>query len=228
MRSETMPYRKTILANDQVYHIVNRSIGQIPIFKEVKNYQRALEAIDYYRYDKSPLSFSHFKLLPKESREKFIINLRKHKSLTEIIAFCLMPNHCHFLLKQLGNRGISNFMRNFQNSYARYFNVRYKRTGGLFQSMFKAVRVETDEQLLHVSRYIHLNPVSAYLIEMEELENYPWSSFGMYMDLMEFEFVNPKIIQSFFKTKKDYKKFVSNQAEYQRELQTIKHLILEK
>ncbi|MFZ5366006.1 MAG: transposase [Patescibacteria group bacterium] len=222
-----MPYRKTIFATNEIYHVVNRSIAQIPVFKETRDYQRALEIIDFYRYIKPPLSFSHYKRLPKEDKENFLKNLRKHKILTEISTFCLMPNHCHFLLKQNVENGISTFMRNFQNSYARYFNTKYKRAGGLFQSMFKAVRIETDEQFLHVSRYIHLNPVSAYLIENDGLENYQWSSFSDYINQNRHEFVDPKDILSFFKTKNSYKEFVLNQAEYQKELQKIKHLTLE-
>lgn len=222
-----MPYRKTIFATNEIYHVVNRSIAQIPIFKETRDCQRALEVIDFYRYIKPPLSFSHYKRLPKEDKEKFIESLRKQKTLMEIIAFCLMPNHCHFLLKQIEEKGISIFMRNFQDSYARYFNTKYKRAGGLFQSMFKAIRIETGEQLLHVSRYIHLNPVSAYLIEVRGLENYRWSSFPEYINPSRSLFTNPDFILSFFKTKGVYKKFIFDQADYQRELEKIKHLVLE-
>ena len=223
-----MPYRKTIFATNETYHIVNRSIAQIPIFKETRDYQRVLEVIDFYRYIKPPLSFSHYKRLPKEDKEKFIKSLRKQKTLIEIIAFCLMPNHSHFLLKQNEKKGISIFMRNFQDSYARYFNAKYKRAGGLFQSMFKAIRIETDEQFLHVSRYIHLNPVSAFLIEIRDLESYRWSSFPEYINPSRSLFTNPNFILSFFKTRSVYKKFVFNQADYQRELAKIKHLVLEK
>lgn len=222
-----MPYRKTIFAINETYHVASRSIAQVPIFNETRDYQRALEVVDFYRYIKPPLSFSHYKRLPKEDKEKFIKNLRKQKTLIEIIAFCLMPNHCHFLLKQNEEKGISIFMRNFQDSYARYFNTKYKRAGGLFQSMFKAIRIETNEQLLHVLRYIHLNPVSAFLIEVKDLENYPWSSFPEYMNFSRPLFTNPKFILSFFKTRDVYKKFVFNQADHQRELAKIKHLVLE-
>jgi len=221
-----MPRRKIIFANEEIYHVINRSIAQAPIFKGKRDYQRALEVIDFYRY-KTPLSFSHYKRLLKEERQKFLENLYKNKPFIEILAFCLMPNHCHFLLKQIQNKGIPNFMRNFQDSYARYFNAKYKRTGALFQSMFMAVRIETEEQLVHVSRYIHLNPVTAYLIEIKKLENYPWCSFSDYLNPGTYQFVNSNLILSLFKTRRSYKKFVFDQAEYQRELQKIKHLILE-
>lgn len=221
-----MPRRKIVIANNEVYHIVNRSIAKIPIFKGKRDYQRALETIDFYRFTNSLLSFSHYKRLQRKKEEEFIENLRKNKTLIEIFAFCLMPNHCHFLLKQNQNKGISIFMGNFLNSYARYFNTKYKRSGALFQSMFKAIRIESDEQLLHISRYIHLNPSSAYLIEIKALEGYPWSSFPEYTSRIH-SFTKTDFILNYFKTKGAYKKFVFDQAEYQRELQKIKHLILE-
>lgn len=223
-----MPRRKTILVTDEIYHIVTRSIAQIPIFEGQRNYQKAIEAVDFYRYSNPTISLSHYKRLPKEVKEAFTKRLRKQKTLIDILAFCLMPNHLHFLLKQNQNKGISTFMRKFQDSYAKHFNIKYNRVGGLFQAMFKAVRIETNEQLLHVSRYIHLNPVSAYLIEIEQLKTYPWSSFPEYLNEQGREFVNTELILSFFKTRDDYKKFVFDQADYQRELQAIKHLVLEK
>lgn len=224
-----MPYRKIVLANNEIYHVVNRSVAQIPIFEGIRDYQRALEVIDFYRRVKPSLSFSHYKRLPKEEKERFYENLKKKKHLVEILTFCLMPNHFHFLLRQNKDGGISTFMRTLQNSYARYFNTKYKRAGALFQSMFKAVRIETDEQLIHVSRYIHLNPVSAYLIEINDLEDYPWSSFPIYLGKSKELFINPNSILSHFKSKSVYKEFVFDQADYQRKLQRIKNfnLVLE-
>jgi putative transposase len=166
--------------------------------------------------------------LPLKKKETSLKKLRESKRLVEIIAFCLMPNHFHLLLKQLQKKGTSTFMRNFQNSYARYFNTKYHRSGALFQALFKAVRIETDAQLLHVSRYIHLNLVSSFLVEIKNLENYPWSSFPEYMKSRSLEFVDPDLVLKQFKTEKDYKKFVFDQADYQRKLQEIKHLTLEK
>ena len=221
-----MPYRKIILADNEIYHVVNRSVAQVPIFEGVRDYQRALEVIDFYRHVKPFLSFSHYKRLPKEEKERFYENLKKKKHLVEILTFCLMPNHFHFLLRQNKDGGISTFMRTLQNSYARYFNTKNKRVGALFQSMFKAVRIETDEQLIHVSRYIHLNPVSAYLIEINDLEDYPWSSFPAYLEKSKKLFINPNSILSHFKSKNAYKKFVSDQADYQRKLQMIKNFNL--
>ena len=138
-----------------------------------------------------------------------------------------MPNHIHFLLKNLKENGISTFMRKFQDSYAKYFNTKFSRTGVLFQHMFKAVRIETDEQLIHVSRYIHLNPATAYLIEIEKLRYYPWSSYPYYVNGDSPIYLSKEQILSFFKSPEDYEQFVLDQADYQRELDQVKHLALE-
>lgn len=223
-----MPYRKIVFASGEVYHITSRGVAKAPIFKERRDYQRALEVIDFYRHARPPLRFSYYNRLPKEKKEDFIKNLKKNnKPLVETLTFCLIPNHYHFLLKQAQERGVPTFMRNFQNSYARYFNTKYNRVGALFQSMFKAVRMETDEQLLHVSRYIHLNPVTAYLIKVDELDKYAWSSFPEYMGISPPKFTAIETILGYFKGREDYRKFVFDQAGYQRELAKIKHLLLE-
>jgi putative transposase len=140
-----------------------------------------------------------------------------------------MPNHFHFLLRQKQDGGISKFLSDFTNSYTHYFNTRQDREGPLFKGVFKAVRIENNEQLLHISRYIHLNPYSSYLIKsLEDLTNYPYSSFLEYLGEAEKEFCQKEIILANFSRLEDYKKFVFNQADYQRSLEINKHLLLEK
>ncbi|MBI1982099.1 MAG: hypothetical protein HYS68_00730 [Candidatus Levybacteria bacterium] len=101
-----------------------------------------------------------------------------------------------------------------------------ERTGYLFQGNFGAVRIETNEQLIHVSRYIHLNPVSSYLVEIKDLENYEYSSYPEYLDIRS-GFSNVEEVLSFFKNGQEYKNFVEDQADYARQLENIKHLTLE-
>lgn len=223
-----MPYRKPPFATNEIYHTISRGVAKKPIFTSERDYQRALRLIDFYRYNHPPLRFSHFNRLAKKEKGDFLNSLKRNNPpIVDILAFCLMPNHIHFLLKQLKERGVPIFISNFQNSYARYFNTKYKRIGPLFQPMFKAIRIETEEQLLHVSRYIHLNPPTSYLLEIKDLKNYPWSSFTEYLGIKPFQFTNPNLILGHFKTREAYRKFVFDQANYQRELATIKHLILE-
>ena len=213
--------------NGEVYHTIARGVAKKPIFTSGNDYHRALDLINFYRRGTLSLRFSYFKRLLKDEKEVFLKRLVKKNPVVEILAFCLMPNHIHFLLKQLEKRGIPIFMSNFQNSYAKYFNTKYKRLGPLFQPMFKAIRIETDNQLIHVSRYIHLNPVSSYLIEIEDLENYSWSSFRAYLNRKTLEFVDPDLVLSLFESLAKYRQFVYDQADYQRKLEQIKHLILE-
>lgn len=159
-----MPYRTTPLVQGEFYHVFNRSIARQPIFTRKDEYQRGLEVLNYYSYQKPPLRFSHYKRLTFKQKADFLAGLESSKKIVQLLAFCLMPNHVHFLIKEIEDGGISRYMSNFQNSYAKYFNIKNDRTGSLFQTRFKAVRIETDEQLLHVMRYIHLNPLkSTYL-----------------------------------------------------------------
>ncbi|MBI2196717.1 transposase [Candidatus Daviesbacteria bacterium] len=189
--------------------------------------------MDYYRFADTPVSFSHFMKVPFEERNLILDKLKKQNNLqVEILVFCLMPNHFHLLLKQITEKGITNFISNVQNGYAKYINIKEDRAGPLFQSAFKGVRIETDEQLLHVSRYIHLNPSTGYLVGIEKLIEYPWSSLPDYLESAnkKFAFVSPDLILSFFGSRGSrgkYKEFVLNQAEYQRKLANIKHLVLE-
>lgn len=222
-----MPYRKIPIVDGEIYHVFNRSIAKQPIFLTPIDYKRAINVLKFYQYQKPPLRYSYYNRLPVDLRLKFMEKLLFNGiPIVEIICFCLMSNHVHFLLKNIGEGGINQFMSNFQNSYAKYFNIKTGRTGSLFQPMFQAKRIETNEQLLHVSRYIHLNPVTAFLIKPEEIKNYEWSSYKDYTEGIE-TFVKNKIILNFFRQPQEYEKFVLDQVDYQRELDKIKHLILE-
>lgn len=136
-----------------------------------------------------------------------------------------MPNHFHFLLRQKQKNGVSTFAANFTNSYTRYFNTKHERVGPLFQGLFKAVRVESDEQLMHISRYIHLNPISSFLVEPDRLENYQWSSYPEYVvPSSKNNITNKEIVLGLFSSRKAYKQFVLDQVDYARRLEQIKHL----
>jgi putative transposase len=222
-----MPYRKVIFANERVYHILNRGVARTPIFLKTREYQRFLDLLDFYRYERPPLSFSHYFRLSSEEKSKFMKDLREKAKLVEIFAYCLMPNHFHLLIRQLQDNGILKVLSNLQDGFVRFFNLRNERKGPLFESVFKAIRIDTDEQLLHVSRYIHLNPSSSYLTTIQNLSAYPWSSFPEYLRERLPIIVNTEIVLGLAGGKKQYEKFVFDQAKYQRDLEKIKHLALE-
>ncbi len=222
-----MALRKTVLATNEIYHIFNRGVEKRPIFLNKKGYSRFLELTNYYRFANCPVKFSQLKVLSHEAKEDLLGKLNSQADkLVEILAFCLMPNHIHFLLKQLKDGGISKFMNKTCSGYSHYFNVLNLRVGPLFQGNFKAVRIETDEQLIHVSRYIHLNPVTSYLIEFGHLESYNFSSYPEYIGKRA-GFCNTKEVLAYFKTVQVYKNFVKDQVDYARRLENIKHLILD-
>ena len=224
-----MPYRKTPLIADQIYHVFNRSVARQPIFLTDTDYRRALAVTEYYSYLKPALRFSHYNRLQPPQKNEFFKNLKKNsKPCIELLAFCFMPNHLHFLIKEIKENGIATFMSNFQNSYAKYFNLKTDRSGSLFQAMFKAVRIETDEQLIHVARYIHLNPITGFILkDIEELSNYPWSSFPIYLGKQTLDILNKDTVLSFFSSVKRFIDFTRDQINYQRDLDKIKHLLLE-
>ncbi|RJQ27808.1 hypothetical protein C4577_00590 [Candidatus Parcubacteria bacterium] len=225
-----MPARTVPLITDQYYHIFNRGINKQPIFLAIKDYARGKDLINFYSFANIRIRFSKFLILSNEKRTEYLENLKKENNkIVEITSFNLMPNHFHLLIKQLKDNGISKFMSDFQNSLTKYLNIKYKRIGHLLQGQFKAVRIEDDEQLLHVNRYIHINPHTSFIVkDIDALLDYKWSSLPEYLGEVKDEICNKEIILSHFKDTEDYKKFITDQADYQRELGKIKHLILEK
>jgi putative transposase len=140
-----------------------------------------------------------------------------------------MPNHYHLLVRQEKDEGITKFMSNWQNSFAKYYNKKNNRRGTLFLRPFRAVRVETEEHLVHLSRYIHLNPVTGYIVnDPEDIGIYEWSSWSEYMsDFNTSQISDPKLIQNYFDGDKDkYRQFVLDRADYQRQLKHIEYLTL--
>lgn len=223
-----MPLRKQLLVNDEVYHVFNRGVASLPIFKSVRDYSRFLNLIDYYRFPGMALSFSTYLNLNTNLKQEFIGKIKQSQTpVIEIYAYCLMPNHFHFLVRQLKDEGIKSIFSRVQNAYAKYINIKTKRAGPLFESRFKAKRLESEEHLLHVSRYIHLNPSTAFIIKPKNLGDYIWSSYPEYLGQKKSIFVNQDLVLRLSGSLEKYKEFVFDQADYQRRLAGIKHLVFE-
>jgi len=223
-----MPVRKTPLAYGEIYHLVNRGVEGRPTFSDKIDYRRGIESLIFYRFTHLLTKLSLFRLLKKEERNKILKRLnRENKKLVEILCYCFMPNHIHLLVRQLANEGISTFMRKFTDSYTRYFNSRHQRNGHLFQGPFKSVHIQTEEQLIHVSRYIHINPVVGHVIEDKSLETYPWSSLAEYLKTTSSGICNTQPIFNHFSSPEAYRKFLLDQIDYAKKLKSIEHLILE-
>lgn len=214
-----MPRRKVLFVTGEIYHIFNHSVAGIPIFKGSRESEIFLDAIRFYLQPKPPTKFSIY----RKSRPSFPLNL--DQKLVTIINYCLMPNHFHLTLRQEMENGIKQFLHRVSNSFAHYFSIKHKKRGHVFEDKFKAVRVETEEQLIHLSRYIHLNPVTSYLVEKPE--NYLYSSYTVYLGLKASDIVDPSFVLKNFSSKRKYHEFIMEQKDYQRTLNDIKHLILE-
>ena len=209
-----MPYRIIPFANGEFYHVYNRGLEKKDIFTKNRDYSLFIDTFFYYQIQNPKPRFSnyrHSKLFPVDSSKKIV----------DIVCFCLMPNHFHLLIKQLKDGGITEFMRRFILSFIKYRNLKYKHQGPLLNGPFRAVRMESDEQLVHVSRYIHLNPLVSLLVK--DLNLYSWSSYKTYIDLENNPAIAKDEILSFFKSPKEYQKFVLDQADYGKTLELLKH-----
>lgn len=182
----------------------------------------------YYRHVHVPLTLSGYYALPPTAQEEVAARLNKDTEFgVSILAYCLMPNHFHLLVRQNSDLGIQKFMANIQNSYTKYFNAKYKRVGPLLQGTFKAVWIEDDEQLLHVSRYIHLNPVVSFLVSDAQLFNYPWSSLPEYEASRENGICETDILLNMMKTRSAYAQFIQDQIGYTNTFGKIKYVSID-
>lgn len=183
----------------------------------------------YYRLRNPPRKLSYFLELPAQERGKWLIRQEKElDKLVEIICFVLMPNHFHLMLRQTADGGITTYLRHMTNSYTKFINTKYHRPGPLFQGEFKAVRIDTDEQLMHVSRYIHLNPYVSSVVREKDLRSYSWSSLPVYLGKLVIPYLSPGIVLNHFSSKQPYEAFVFDHADYAKKLEQVKHLLIEK
>lgn len=214
--------RRIILNSEEVYHIFNRGVDKRELFPNARYYKRAFIAANFYQFTDLPCKLSDFLEWPIREQEKFYIT--NSARLVEIIAYCLMPNHFHFILKQITDNGISDFIANFCNSYGKYFNTKNERSGHLFQGRFKGVHVESDQQLVNLSRYIHMNPVSSSLISINDLSDYSWSSYPEYLDKTGIKICKPDLVLSQFQSVQQYETFVLDHVDYLKTLEGMKFL----
>ncbi len=203
------------------YHLYNRGVAKQNIFRSPRDYQALLNRFAYYLNPaiKPPVS----RLTRKELAEKLAIQVKS--PLIKMIQYCLMPNHFHLFLQQLENNGIDQFIRIALDSYSRYFNTKHERVGPVFQGRFKSVEVEDDDQCMHLSRYIHLNPCIANIANKPE--DYEWSSYQSFLQKNKSRVCNPKLILDYFKSSKDYQIFVDDYHNYMISFELVSDLILE-
>lgn len=210
-----MPARNSrkIYSDGGMYHVYNRGVEKRIIFEDEQDYKVFLKYLKEYLSppSKSPTKTSF--LIRNQSYVGIERQPKNYNTQLELLAYCLMPNHFHLLIKAIQGKSLKTFMQSLLTRYSMYFNKKYKRVGSLFQDRYKAVFVNEESYLLHLSRYIHLNPAE-YTKDLLKA----YSSYADYLGLRNTEWINSKLILSYFNNKvlpdfvkvNSYKNFVEN------------------
>lgn len=193
-----MPSKNTIkeYIENSYYHIYNRGVEKRNIFIDPQDYSVFL---GYLRDYLSPTQSEGI----KRNRNGYIC--KDFSKGISLLAFCLMPNHFHLLVKQKKEREIASLMKCLSTRYSMYFNKKYKRTGHLFQGIYKAALIESDDYLIHLSRYIHLNPKGINA----DYNNYEYSSYDCYINNKQTTWIKKTDILRQFKGNMDYERFIN-------------------
>lgn len=174
---------------DYYYHIYNRCVPEISrIFLSKRDYSWFLGALLFYLY-RNPFSFAQYQDLDLRG----LGNAGERR--VKLLAYVIMPNHFHLLVKPIDPNEVSRFVSDVTNSYARYFNTKRGRSGVLFQGKFKSKEITDDGSLLQVSRYIHLNPLLSSKANpdkaLEKPQDYLFSSYHEWAG-----FKNPHVVDA--------------------------------
>ncbi len=173
-----MARRKITFTQGEYYHVYNWGVNRQPIFRCDDNYEFLLRRVKRYMLQWQIV----------------------------VIAYCLMPNHYHFVLLQAGAHSISRFVQSLFNSYTKAFNKMYDRQGTLFEGPFRAAHVTDDIYLLHLCRYAHLNPLEAGLAT--DLRDWPYSNYLEWIEQRNGALVDREFVSSHFPTPTEYVRFV--------------------
>ena len=160
------------------YHLYNRGAHKAPIFREHDNYVYVLHQV------------------------KKVIS---EQNLT-VVAYCLLPNHYHFLVRQNGDAAAGLLAQYVFNAYSKAYNTRYEHSGTLFEGPFRAIRVDSQPYLLHLCRYIHANPARHGIVT--QLEEWPYSNYFECLGLRDGELIDREFVRDCFGTAEQYRQFV--------------------
>ena len=207
--------RKIVISTGEYYHVYNRGVEKRNIFIDNADYRRFILLLNLFNEEKSVnVRDIKEKLYPKRPT---LWMAKSREPIVDIGAYCLMPNHFHFLIKETREGGIRDFMHKLTTGYTMYFNKRYKRVGPLFQGTFKSEHANNDHYLKYLYSYIHLNPMKLIqsdwkekgICDMEKakqfLNNYEYSSYPDYHNPARFssEVINKKSFPEYFSSAQD-------------------------
>ncbi len=199
-----MPQKNTIkeYVPESYYHIYTRGANKQRIFIEASDYSYFIYLFDRYLSGEKKLS-------------KTGVIYPTYKDEVELISFCLMTNHIHMFIYQHENpESLRKLMSSLMTSYSKYFNAKYRRVGSVFESRYKAKRIDNDSYLMHVSRYIHMNP--------RRWMSYRQSSLKYIHNVKVPKWLNPEIITSEFKTRQSYIVYLEDYQKHKNSLEIIK------
>ncbi|MCP4397931.1 MAG: transposase [bacterium] len=189
-----MPHRKTQFCQGEYYHIYNRGAKRQPIFRSDENYRFLLRRL-------------------KENTTKSSI---------AVIAYCLMPNHYHFLLRQDDDISISECIQSIFNSYTKAFNKMHGTSGTLFEGRFRSIHIDTDEYFTHLCRYIHRNPIDGKRPLVKNLNDWVYSNYLEWIGIRQGSLVDQHFVQGYFQDAKAYQNFVLSYQPTKRVLEDLK------
>jgi putative transposase len=178
-----MPTKRPPFLANNFYHFFNRGSHRMPIFREADNYCYVIQKMEKYCR---------------------ALNLTA-------IAYCLLPNHYHFLIRQEGEHPARLLPQRVFNSYTKAYNKRYHHSGTLFEGNYKVIHIETDEHLLHLCRYIHANPVIHGIVT--DVATWPYSNYQEWVGLRSGSVVDFDFIREHFDSSTRYQAFLQNYLE---------------
>lgn len=220
--------RKVQFVPGQYYHIYSRTILNSPEFKDSRQAERLAQSFLISNSTKSTQAFQFLRNNKDAPIEETLKIVKEGEKLVDVLCYSIMPDHYHLLIRELKENGISNFIRKCNISIAKYVNIKNDRRGTLFESRFNAKHINTNEYLIHLSLYIHLNPLDIlsgrdwrthklkdWPTEKEKLLNYPWSSLKAFLDKNHNDLIisGTDIILSQFDNNKDYELFLQEWSE---------------
>lgn len=190
-----MPRRNIPFLPNHYYHIYNRGAHKADIFCDDRDYIFLLKLL-------------------KEKAKEFDISM---------IAYCLMSNHYHFLLRQNADVKISQFMQAVFNIYSKFFNNKYKLSGTLFEGPFKAIMVEQEKYILQLCRYIHRNPLKADMVVTPEQWHY--SNYLEFIGKRKGDLFDRAFVQENFASPDEYITFVMDTNHPEKTQKEMRHYL---
>lgn len=214
-----MSIRKINFANGEFYHIYNRGTDKRIIFSNEDDLNRFIQSMKEFNVlDPIGSIYQHCRSWNQSQAQfgsKASKSGKKDEVLVNIVVYCLNPNHYHFILEQVSEKGIEKFMQRLGTGYSKYFNNKNERSGSLFEGKFKAAHIDSNEYLLHVSVYVNLNDrVHGFGSKASKYHKKDVvksrSSFDEYMGKVKEGFCEKRNILGQFKNEKEYKTFAEN------------------